>query len=395
MAKFQGGVLVGEIRNSLGDQTFARNAHGAYTRYRVTPDTTATIRRDLTQLIWAEVAGRWNLNVTDSQRNAWHAWAQLCCDSKSPIGPKALNGRNAFTRINQRLGLYGATYLDEPPWEQGVQQLESLSANSDADAQSLTLSFSPSPLPSNHPMMIMATPNLNPGRMFAADQMLFLQYLDPGATSPQRIDPAWLARLWPTIVPHTPALQTIEAGKKIFIRARLLNTANGAYSVNQLAVATTTGTGVGMFKVTTTLTDAQIKALPSVPVLILAGIPGQIIVPIMTTLQVQCSAGAYTNITSAASATISLAITTGVSILIRNDLLLTPAGKHTVLLPPAAYLDATPPTIVFLRNLAQADATFAGQPLNIACGNAAGNFTGGNAANSLKATVWYQLIDAI
>lgn len=266
MAKFIAGPIVGEIRNALGAQVFTRGAHGPFSRERVSPDATVTDRRDTTQVIWAEVADRWNTALTDSQRAAWHQWAISSLDSKSPLTPKALIGRNAFFRINQRLGLYGATYLDEPAWEQQVEQISLLELAADVDAQSLLLTFSPNPLPAFHAMSIEATKNLNLGRSSGQGEYRFIAYLDPGATSPVALHTYWLAKKWRDTTPHTWATQTIQPGKKIFARARLLNLTNGAYSVNQVAVATATGTGDAMLTKTVHLTASQIKNLYATPV---------------------------------------------------------------------------------------------------------------------------------
>jgi hypothetical protein len=286
--------LTGEIRNALGSHVYSRNAHGPYIRDRVLPDQTSTDRRDILHNTWAEVAERWNANITDEQRRGWHVWSMLMVNSKSPITPNHLDGRAAFMRLNMRLGLYGASYLDEPPWQQDVDQVTTLELAADADAQTLTLTFNPSPLPAGHAMMLMATPNMNLGRMFAGDKYMFLTYLDAGATSPQSIEVPWLAKPWPTSLPHTPANQTVLPGKKIFARARLLNLTNGAYSGNQVAVATTTGTGDAMLTTTVQLTNEDIKALPTTPFEIVPTPgPGKIIIPLHALIILDTTAAAY------------------------------------------------------------------------------------------------------
>jgi hypothetical protein len=240
VAKIVTGSLVGEIRNKLGDEVFSRNTYGTYTRQHVIPDQTATDWRTWAQTAWATVSERWNNALSDQQRNAWQQWATCALQSRSPVRRNVLSGRQAFIRINHRLALYGAAFLNDPPGQQQVDQLEPPAVAAGSATQTLILSFSPSPLPANHALMIEATPNLNPGRSFAADEFGWILYLDPTDTSPADISAAWLARKWPTGVTGVQATQTIIAGKKIFVRCRLINTENGAYSINQVAAALAT-----------------------------------------------------------------------------------------------------------------------------------------------------------
>lgn len=253
VAKFLPGSIMSDIRGAVGSQVYSRNTFGPLIRTRTAPDPTVTARRGIVQAIWLTVAGRWNTALSNNQRTAWDVWAREAASSKSPLTPKALNGRSAFMRLNQRLGLYAAAYLDNPPLHQQVEQLTALGLTADADAEILSLTFAPSPLPANHAMVIFATAALNTGRMFSGDQQLFLLYLVPAATSPQNIYLEWDERSGP-----------LPPAQKIFVRANLLNTTNGAYSIPLLASASNTGTGDPMYTVKHTLSAAEILTLFSV-----------------------------------------------------------------------------------------------------------------------------------
>lgn len=255
MAKIVTGSLVGEIRNRLGDQVFSRGRYGPYTRAFVEPDHTLTERRDTVQTIWAQVAERWNTAIGDTQRTAWQQYALGNPRTKSPIAPQQLQGRECFFRLNARLGYYGASYLDDPPNNEDVQQIITLSLTADADAQTVALSFTPSPLPPNHAAIIFASPSMNPGANSPGNTLRFIAYLDPGDTSPAALQTAWI-----------PKFGAIPTGRKIFLRARLLNTDNGAYSVNRLTVATTSGTGDAMLYSKVDISAAQIANMLATPI---------------------------------------------------------------------------------------------------------------------------------
>lgn len=150
-----------------------------------------------------------------------------------------------------------------------------------------------------------------------------------------------------------------------------------------------------MLTKTTLLTDAQIKALPTTPATIVPGVPAKIIVPFLTTLQLDATAGAYTNLGTTTNDIIMCAGYTQRSNLVRNDLLLGTAAKRAADLSPRTQIDAKPPTSLDLYTAPFNPSEEIGTALILYCDNTPGNFTGGNAANSMKVTVYYQLLDPV
>lgn len=163
-----------------------------------------------------------------------------------------------------------------------------------------------------------------------------------------------------------------------------------------------------LHRVRKALTDAQIKALPTTPIaLVSAPGAGYRIKGLGYTLRLNSSAGVYTNIDTT-YATLQVQTTAGnwVSGFVGNDDTTTPAlAALTNLLNTAhhAVVDL-PPTGGAVRVQASGDAAvmpFAAAFINTAANgdglgleiaadnNGSGNFTGGNAANSMVVIVTY------
>lgn len=154
-----------------------------------------------------------------------------------------------------------------------------------------------------------------------------------------------------------------------------------------------------IFTVSVELTDAQIKALPTTPLTIVAapGV-GKRIAFLFGYLSVDASAGAYTDIAADASVMFG-APGTGVSVFMLNSVSLSltsvtdffAAGSQRADFGPLLSVDAAegygglaiPRAVSEVENLS----------LILTLSNGEIDLTGGNAANTLKVTVIYTIID--
>jgi hypothetical protein len=158
------------------------------------------------------------------------------------------------------------------------------------------------------------------------------------------------------------------------------------------------------FVSTTQLTDSQIKALPTTAItLVAAPASGKIIIPIQAFLKMNASAGAYTNINTGAVANQARWVLTTngneFSAQIYNDT----ASSNTML---SDFIGTTTPRFIHLYPFFANEESVYGiytYPLDVsgfdaqaltlkAINTTNGNYTGGNAANTLSVSVIYLVL---
>lgn len=147
-------------------------------------------------------------------------------------------------------------------------------------------------------------------------------------------------------------------------------------------------------KAVVTLTDAQIKALPSTPVQVIAAVTGKILFPVAAFLRSKWTAD-YSNIHSQSQIQFRLGGTDILNPLYQEQgsnvsALLAGGGPDGVNGWTAATSRSLPPGPVMGGLAGAYDSDVAGLPLSIQIeNNGAGDLTGGNAANALTVVVAY------
>lgn len=166
--------------------------------------------------------------------------------------------------------------------------------------------------------------------------------------------------------------------------------------------------GAAIRMVTVILTDAQIKALPTTPIELVAA-PGanMKVKPIGLTLRSNTTAGAYTNI-DASYADLHLDInghyasygpvddSTSTPVLTGVSNILGAAGSvvYDGVVPSLSATSVAGTSLYVQPDAFPGPATVLNQPLDLKMeNNGSGNLTGGNAANTLKVVLYYVIED--
>ncbi len=160
-----------------------------------------------------------------------------------------------------------------------------------------------------------------------------------------------------------------------------------------------------IYQATVTLTDAQIKALPTTPITVVSA-PGanKVIQPIFANLFAKTTSGAYTNINAAANLTLAMPSLFAMSY-IPNDAAMTTIGSHTRLTDILGGANNRRAELMPFFETEAVDswgpvgtigASTGGvnEALQVLIDNGgSGALTGGNAANSLTVVVLYSIVD--
>lgn len=159
----------------------------------------------------------------------------------------------------------------------------------------------------------------------------------------------------------------------------------------------TSGSGDILLKQTVTLTHDQIKLLPTTPVEILAAPGVDKVYTIMSAIVLFHDAVDYTNVDAAATLRLDFTTNrTGAStrLEVGNENFFDWGAPDDVIgnlgVPNLFYNAAT---VTEIHTAPNQLAIIKNSPVDVAVANGAlGNFTGGNAANTLKVTVWYDIL---
>jgi hypothetical protein len=76
MAFFTPSCLISEIRGSVGNQTFSRNAHGNIVKEKLVQTNPDTAKQQAVRTVMSDAVEAWQL-LTDSERSEWSRFARL------------------------------------------------------------------------------------------------------------------------------------------------------------------------------------------------------------------------------------------------------------------------------------------------------------------------------
>ena len=126
--------ILGNLRGSIGANTFSHNRGGDYVRRRVAPTNRNTTRQQTMRALLASLASRWSTVLTAEQRNQWNTWAGLQA-KEGPLGNSInLTGINGFIWCNTHILDAGDARIDTPPAQVAPGALDTLAVDISAPA---------------------------------------------------------------------------------------------------------------------------------------------------------------------------------------------------------------------------------------------------------------------
>jgi len=216
------GIGVGELRGSIGSETFARNPHGAYVRARTTPLYPGTSM----QLFWAgrmaTVMAGW-ASLSDSQRESWISAAASGAYDK--IGQRGHlvrpTGVNLYVSLNLAISFIGGSFSTPPPLRSISPSDFPVPARLSWDATNqLNIIFSSTSIASGLWLWVFATAPLSAGVMRPRKSLFTFLTASPSSpvSNPFNVFSTYVAKY------GTPL-----TGQKTYVLIKLLDSTTGLF----------------------------------------------------------------------------------------------------------------------------------------------------------------------
>ncbi len=150
--------ILGNLRGSVGSNTWSHNRGGDYIRRRVAPTNPNTTRQQSMRAFLSTLSVLWSTVLTPAQREAWNTWASL----QSRTGPLGntinLTGINGYVWTNTHILDAGDTRIDDPPVQVAPGALLTMAAAISA-ATTADITFTGTPLAATErPLLFMSLP---------------------------------------------------------------------------------------------------------------------------------------------------------------------------------------------------------------------------------------------
>jgi hypothetical protein len=404
MANVTPSALIGEARGKVGGVVFTRNHHGPIVRGWVNPTQIPSARRTANKANMATLVAAWQSVLTQTQRDAWIHFAAHASPYAGPIHKKHPPGLQQYIRHNFALQLY-FTRHDDPPTDIRVQnsgKLIGLWLNSADPLFLVDVEHRPD---THHALIVYASAPQTHGRSSNTMVYYSMDQLTIDDHFPADIYPQYAAFVaaWNLRQPgrHDPLLPT----DRVFIKCHMLNLNSGAKSQAFYAYTDNLAPGAdAMLMHSVTLTDANIKALPTTPFPVLPA-PGPNLMNVIHQVLIdrKTIVAAYTGIDPIGNSPfliIGEPSGNGLTCYVIDSNATTPnLNQLTSLLSNSTTKWVFTPNqgaeialnLGLIGRQAYVD-TSVNAAATINTGNQVANFTGGNAANTWKVTTFYSIV---
>lgn len=226
MAKIKFGAMITDARGKLDGIVYSKSRYGSYARRKVSPVQPLTAAQSAVRDSFGGLSKAWSNDLTDLQRTAWADFAAAYPVMDVFGNSQVLTGISFYQRVNRILAQVGEPRRDDPPADQAVTALTSVSAAIVVATTDIDITFDATPLAANHRLYVMATPRINPAVNFFKNALRFIASSPGAQVSPFGVWAEYEAVFGPPVV-----------GSKIGFLVATVNVDTGAMSVGTMISA--------------------------------------------------------------------------------------------------------------------------------------------------------------
>lgn len=218
MAKVIGTSVVGDARNKIGANVHTKTKFGAMVRRKVSPTQPRSTAQMNVRASFTGLSKGWSA-ITDAVRAAWIALANSTPVKDVFGASQHLTGHQFYVRVGRALQTIGLAQLAAAPSNQNVNYAGAITVVHDGPpVTDIQLTWAdPGSVGGSESCVIFATAPLSPGVAAGGARFRFLQYSAVGLVGPYFLYADYVSKFGQP-----------PAGKKIFFRAFLVRSTNGA-----------------------------------------------------------------------------------------------------------------------------------------------------------------------
>lgn len=221
MAKIKYSALVSDMRNKLNGSVLSKNRYGSYVRNKVTPVNPQTSFQQAVRQRLGSLSASWR-GLSQVARDGFSELAKSVPFTDIFGDSKTLDGKSFFVKLNSNLLSVGQAPILVAPIMGQIPELSIVSGGADASG-AVTITLGQEELPVGYALKVYSTPALPAQINFVKNRMRELAGAQTIEAGDVILTAAYSARFG--------ALSDADEGKRIFIRAVVVDTTTGQQGV--------------------------------------------------------------------------------------------------------------------------------------------------------------------
>ncbi len=213
------GSLLVDGRGKLGGHVYSKNRGGSYVRTKVTPVNPQSSAQSDVRTNFTSISQAWR-GLTEAQRAAWDSAVDNFKTTNVFGSLKTPSGAQLYMRLNRNLHTAQVAGISAPPAPSTTTAVTLITPAAAAGAATFTVAFAPTPVPAGYVLVVFATAQQSPGKVFLKNQFRVLEVFAAAQATPADIKAAYVARFG-----------ALVAGNAIGVGMVLINTATGLKSL--------------------------------------------------------------------------------------------------------------------------------------------------------------------